>query len=124
MDEYRELVSTAGTMPPSNNETIVKLTQEKEQLTKEVAELNQFIKTLKAQLELAESKVLNDILCECSEIRQYLFVLLLLLFVRVLLLIPEFSTLPTILWIMFAEKQWNKFQNLRKRTRVYGKEFV
>jgi predicted RNase H-like nuclease (RuvC/YqgF family) len=60
LDEYRELVSSPGTTPPANNETVSKLTQEKEQLTKEVAELRQFINTLKAQLELAESKVVES----------------------------------------------------------------
>jgi len=67
LDEYRELVSSAGTTTPANNETVGKLTQEKEQLAKEVAELRQFINTLKAQLELAESKVVET--CECFEIR-------------------------------------------------------
>jgi hypothetical protein len=49
-------------MTSANNETVVKLTQEKEQLTKEVAELSQVIKTLKIQLELAESKVVETFL--------------------------------------------------------------
>lgn len=56
LEEYRELVSMADTSPKANQETVTKLNQEKEQLTKEVAELNLTIKHLKAQLEFAESR--------------------------------------------------------------------
>ena len=62
LDEYRGLVSTAVAIPSAKNETVVKLTQEKDQLAKEVNELSQIIKSLKGQLELAESKVLETIL--------------------------------------------------------------
>ncbi|XP_057373936.1 mitotic spindle assembly checkpoint protein MAD1-like [Daphnia carinata] len=56
LEEYRGLVSIVDTTPKVNEEIVTKLNQEKEQLTKEVAELNQTIKHLKAQSEIAESK--------------------------------------------------------------------
>lgn len=57
LEEYRGLVSASGTPSSANGDTIAKLTEEKEQLTKKVAELNQYTNTLKIQLEVLESKV-------------------------------------------------------------------
>lgn len=58
LEEYRGIVSAADVAPAANKEVVDKLTDEKEQLTREVVSLNNAIKTLKLQLEVAESKVL------------------------------------------------------------------
>lgn len=71
LEEYRELVSMADTSPKANQETVTKLNQEKEQLTKEVAELNQTIKHLKAQLEFAESRVSNYICTDFQNLPRF-----------------------------------------------------
>lgn len=57
LEEYRGLVSATGSTSPAINETITKLNDEKEQLTKEVAQMSNAINVLKQQLEVAESKV-------------------------------------------------------------------
>ncbi len=57
LEEYRELASVQDAVPSANNETVVKLTQEKEQLIKELGELSQTVNDLKLQLDVAESKV-------------------------------------------------------------------
>ena len=57
LEDYRVLAAANDDVPSLNNENI-KLTQEREQLTKQVGELNQTVLVLKHQLEMAESKAI------------------------------------------------------------------
>lgn len=60
LEEYRTLVSTTGTTQPViSSDAMTKVTEEKEMLSKEVAQLTQTVNSLKAQLEEAQSKVLK-----------------------------------------------------------------
>lgn len=56
LEEYRGLLSTGG---QSKGEELAKVSEEKEQLARQVANMSRTIDTLKTQLELAAAKVLQ-----------------------------------------------------------------
>ena len=59
LDEYRKLVSykDSETSRAGDSETVKKLNEEKTQLASQIQQLNQTVESLKAQLEIAASKV-------------------------------------------------------------------
>lgn len=57
LDEYRAIISAKDATPRIDDEAHTKVCEEKEQLVKQVGELNQKIENLELQLEFVSSKV-------------------------------------------------------------------
>lgn len=64
LEEYRKLVAYKDNETPKvgDTEVVKKLNEEKAQLTRQIQQLNQTVESLKAQLEIAASKVSNQLL--------------------------------------------------------------
>lgn len=64
LEEYRKLVAYKDneTLKVGDTEVVKKLNEEKAQFTRQIQQLNQTVESLKAQLEIAASKVSNQLL--------------------------------------------------------------